>query len=154
QPNIAPFIATRLIRSLVTSNPSPAYIQRVAAVFADNGSGVRGDLKAVVRAILLDPEARQDTATPTSGRLKDPILHAAGFLRALNGQFTSGQGLTYLFDYMGQSVLTPPSVFSWFSPLYRMPNSALFGPEFQIYSATEATLRGNFFYSLLHYPAT
>jgi hypothetical protein len=154
-PNIAPFVSTRLIRSLVTSNPSPAYVQRVAAVFVNNGQGVRGDLKAVVRAILLDPEARQDAATPTSGRLKEPILHIAGLLRALNGQFTSGQQLTYLFDYVGQSILTPPSVFSWYSPLYRNPfDPALFGPEFQIYSATEATLRGNYMYSLLHYPAT
>ncbi len=104
---------------------------------------------AVVRAILTDAEARQDTATVNQGRLKEPILQIAGLLRALNGQFSSTQGLTYLFDYMSQSVLTPPSVFSWFSPLYRVPGSALFGPEFQIYSPTEATLRGNFFYSIL-----
>jgi len=153
-PNVGPFIGRQLIQHLVTSNPSPGYVMRVAQAFNNNGQGVRGDLKAVVRAILLDPEARQDTATPTSGRLKEPILHVAGLLRALNGQFTSGQQLTYLFDYMGQSVLAPPSVFSWFSPLYRVPNSALYGPEFQIYSATEATLRGNYMYSLLHYPAT
>lgn len=148
-PNIAPFIATRLIRSLVTSNPSGAYIQRVASVFANNGSGVAGDLKAVVTAILLDPEARQDIPTATQGRLKEPILHVSGFLRALNGGFSSTQKLTYLFDYMGQSVLNPPSVFSWFSPLYRVPHSSLFGPEFQIYSPTEATLRGNLLFGLL-----
>ncbi|MBL9138434.1 MAG: DUF1800 domain-containing protein [Verrucomicrobiales bacterium] len=153
-PNIAPFIATRLIRSLVMSNPSGAYIQRVADVFVDNGAGVRGDLKAVVRAILLDPEARQDTATVNQGRLKEPILHISGFLRALNGRFTSGQQVTYLFDYMAQGVLTPPSVFSWFSPLYRVPNSPLFGPEFQIYTPTEATLRGNFFHAILNYPGS
>lgn len=151
-PNIAPFIATRLIRSLVMSNPSGGYIQRVASVFADNGSGVRGDLKAVVRAILLDPEARQDTSTVNQGRLKEPILHICGFLRALNGGFTSSQQVTYLFDYMAQGVLTPPSVFSWFSPLYRVPRSTLFGPEFQIYTPTEATLRGNFFHAILNYP--
>ena len=74
-------------------------------------------------------------------------------MRALNGKFTATQGLTYLFDYMAQPVLAPPSVFSWFSPLYRVPGSALFGPEFQIYSPTEATLRGNLFYELLSYPA-
>ena len=154
QPNLAPFIATRLIRSLVMSNPSPGYIQRVADVFTDNGQGVRGDLKAVVRAILLDPEARQDTATATQGRLKEPILQVAGFLRALNGHFNSGQQLTYLFDYMAQPILSPPSVFSWFSPLYHVPKSPLFGPEFQIYSPTEAALRGNFLFEVLHYPAS
>jgi hypothetical protein len=152
-PNIAPFIATRLIRSLVMSNPSPGYIGRVSAVFVNNGSGVRGDLKAVVRAILLDPEARNDTATMNQGRLKEPILQVSGFLRALNGQFSSAQQVTYLFDYMGQSVLSPPSVFSWFSPMYRVPkNPQLFGPEFQIYTPTEATLRGNMIYSILNYP--
>lgn len=150
-PNIAPFIATRLIRSLVTSNPSGAYIQRVASVFANNGNGVAGDLKAVVTAILLDPEARQDTPVATQGRLKEPILQVSGFLRALNGGFSSTQQLTYLFDYMAQSVLNPPSVFSWFSPLYRVPHSSLFGPEFQIYSPTEATLRGNLLFGMLNY---
>jgi hypothetical protein len=153
-PNIAPFVATRLIRSLITSNPSPGYIQRVADVFAGAGGGVPGDLKAVVRAILTDSEARQDTATATQGRLKEPILHVAGFLRALNGGFAKTQQLTYLFDYMGQSVLSPPSVFNWFSPLYRVPGSQLFGPEFQIYSPAEATLRGNFFYLLLTNPGS
>jgi hypothetical protein len=149
-PNIAPFIATRLIRSLVTSNPSPQYVARVADVFAGLQGGVRGDLKATVRAILTDPEARQDVpATATAGRLKDPILQVSNLLRALNGGFTSDNGLTYLYDYLGQPVLQPPSVFSWFSPLYHVPNSPLFGPEFQIYSASEATLRGNFFYSIL-----
>jgi hypothetical protein len=151
-PNTAPFIATRLIRSLVMSNPSPGYIQRVAAVFANNGAGVRGDLKAVVTAILLDTEARQDNATVNQGRLKEPILQIAGLLRALNGKFNSGQQLTYLFDYMAQSILNPPSVFSWFSPLYHVPKSPLFGPEFQIYSPTEATLRGNFFHMVLNNP--
>jgi uncharacterized protein (DUF1800 family) len=147
--NMAPFVATRLIRSLVTSNPSPAYITRVADVFAGKQGGAVGDLKATVRAILLDPEARQDTPAATQGRLKEPILQAAGLVRALNGQFSSTNQITYLFDYMAQSILTPPSVFSWFSPLYRAPGGVLYGPEFQIYSPTEATLRGNFLYSLL-----
>src|ERR1700686_162536 len=84
-PNVGPFIATRLIRSLVTSNPSPAYIQRIATVFNNNGAGVRGDLAAVVKAILTDAEARNDAAPPTSGRLKDPMFHMISFVRALNG---------------------------------------------------------------------
>ncbi len=153
-PNIAPFVSTRLIRSLVTSNPSPGYIQRVAAVFADNGAGVRGDLKAVVRAILTDVEARTDVPSVNSGRLKEPILHISGFLRALDGYFNPGEQLTYLYGEMGQSPLGPPSVFSWFSPLFHIPQTPLFGPEFQIYSPTEATLRGNFFFYLLDTPGT
>ena len=85
-PNTPPFVATRLIRALVASNPSAAYIQRISGVFANNGSGVRGDLKAVVKAILLDTEARNDTATPNSGRLKDPVYLIVSFVRALNGK--------------------------------------------------------------------
>ncbi|HVY68744.1 MAG TPA: DUF1800 family protein [Verrucomicrobiae bacterium] len=153
-PNMAPFIATRLIRSLVMSNPSPGYIQRVADVFVNNGAGVRGDLKAVVTAILMDPEARNDSPTVNGGRLKEPILQISNFLRALNGHFNPDNGLVYLYDYMAQPPLNPPSVFGWYSPLYHVPKSPLFGPEFQIYSATEAVLRGNFFFSIINYPAT
>jgi len=147
--NTAPFVSIRLIRSLVTSNPSKAYVERVANVFVNNGAGVRGDLKAVVTAILLDEEARNDVAAADQGRLKEPVLQICGLLRALNGQFNPGQQLTYVFDSMAQSILNPPSVFSWFSPLYRVPNSTLFGPEFQIYTPTEATLRGNMIQYLL-----
>lgn len=148
-PNLPPFMATRLIRSLVMSNPSPAYIKRVADVFAGTTTGVRGDLRATVRAILTDPEARQDSPAATGGRLKEPILQIAGFLRALNGGFADGSGLTYLYDYMGQGVLSPPTVFSWFSPIFKVPNSTLFGPEFQIYSPSESVQKGNLIYSLL-----
>jgi uncharacterized protein (DUF1800 family) len=144
-PNTAPFIATRLIRSLVKSNPSGAYVQRVADVFSATG----GDMKATVTAILKDVEARNDTASVDDGRLKEPILHISGFLRALGGQFSAGQQLTYIYGYMAQSPLNPPSVFSWFSPLYHVPKSPLFGPEFQIYTPTEATLRGNLFHYIL-----
>jgi uncharacterized protein (DUF1800 family) len=83
-PNAGPFLATRLIRFLVTSNPSPAYTARVAQVFNSNSNGIRGDLKSVVRAILMDPEARNDQATPTQGRLKDPVGMYVSFVRALN----------------------------------------------------------------------
>ncbi|MCP5196938.1 MAG: DUF1800 family protein [Gammaproteobacteria bacterium] len=148
-PNVGPFIATRLIRSLVMSNPSPAYIQRVAAVFNNNGAGVRGDLRAVVKTILLDAEARNDVASATSGRLKDPIFHVVALVRALNGTFSPNNGLPWMFGRMGQAPLTPPSVFSFYSPLYRIPQSSLFGPEFQIYTPTESVLRGNFLWAIL-----
>jgi hypothetical protein len=136
---------------LVKSNPSPAYITRVAQTFQNTG----GDLKAVITQIIMDPEARDDVGDANSGRLKEPILHISGFLRALNGSFSPTTGLTYLFDYMSQSVLTQPSVFNWFSPLYRLPTDpTLFGPEFQIYSPTDATLRGNVMFNMLNNPAT
>lgn len=155
-PNTAPFIATRLIRSLVLSNPTPGYIQRVADVFA----ATDGDLKATVTAVITDSEARQDVpAGPTAGRLKDPILHTCGFLRALNGHFKNPNQITYLFENLAQSPLNAPSVFSWFSPLYRVPHDTMvgprgtiFGPEFQIYTPMEATLRGNFFNYMLANP--
>jgi uncharacterized protein (DUF1800 family) len=153
-PNVGPFIATRLIRSLVTSNPSPAYIQRVAAVFNDDGSGVRGDLAAVVKAILTDAEARNDAAPPTSGRLKDPIFHAISFVRALNGSMSATNGLPWVFSRMAQAPLTPPSVFSFYSPMYKIPQTPLFGPEFQIYAPTESILRGNFLWETISNPST
>jgi uncharacterized protein (DUF1800 family) len=152
--NAGPFVATRLIRSLVTSNPSPAYIQRIATVFNDNGGGVRGDLRAVVRAILTDAEARNDVALPTSGRLKDPIFHIVSFARALNGAISPDNGLSWLFSRMAQMPLTPPSVFSFYSPLYRIPNSPLFGPEFQIYTPTESVLRGNLLWEIVANPGS
>lgn len=148
-PNVGPFLATRLIRDMVTSNPSPGYIQRVAQVFNDNGSGVRGDLKAVVQAILTDAEARQDVATPTQGRLKDPHFQFAEFVRAMNGSVSSTNTFAYAFVDQGMSPLGAPSVFGFYPMLYRIPKSALFGPEFQIYGPTESLVRANFFYFLL-----
>ena len=148
-PNMPPFLSTRLIRSMVKSNPSPAYIGRISAVFINNGAGIRGDLRAVVRAILMDAEARQDTPDASSGRLKEPQYFISAFLRATNGSIALNNGVAYVYDNMGQSVLGPPSVFNWFSPMYKAPKSALFGPEFQIYSPTEATLRANFLYQIL-----
>ncbi|WP_395702849.1 DUF1800 family protein [Aquabacterium sp.] len=151
-PNVAPFISLRLIRSMVKSNPSPAYVQRVATVFNNNGSGVRGDLKAVVRAILTDAEARNDATTPTGGRLKDPIYHIVSMLRALGGSITATNQQAWSFSRVAQTPLTPPSVFSFYSPLFRVPQQPLYGPEFQIYTPTEAVLRGNFIWQILSNP--
>jgi uncharacterized protein (DUF1800 family) len=152
-PNVGPFMATRLIRALVTSNPSPAYIQRVATAFNDNGVGVRGDLSAVVKAILTDAEARKDAATPNSGRLKDPIDHIVSFTRALNGAIAPVNTLSWELGLSGQTPLDPASVFSFYSPLFHIPKSALFGPEFQIYTPTEAVERGNFLWRIMTNPA-
>jgi uncharacterized protein (DUF1800 family) len=148
-PNTPPFVSIRLIRSLVKSNPTPGYVSRISAVFINNGQGVRGDLKAVVRAILLDPEARAETPDASSGRLKEPLYHLPAMIRAMNGNLSATNAIAYMFDNMAQSVLTPPSVFSWYSPMYRVPNAPLFGPEFQIYTPTHATLRANMFYQIL-----
>src|SRR6185295_8108741 len=127
-PNVGPFLAVRLIRALVTSNPSPGYIQRVAMTFNNNGFGVRGDLKEVITAILTDTEARNDAAPQNSGRVKDSIQQIVGFARALNGQINASNGLPWEFSLEAETPLTPPSVFSFYSPTYHVPKSPLFGP--------------------------
>lgn len=136
-PNVGPFIGRQLIQRLVASNPSPAYVQRVAAVFDNNGQGVRGDLGAVVRAILLDPEAR--TATPAgNGKLREPVLRLAQTLRAFNARSASGQFLLAQEPLaLGQRAHYMPSVFGYFRPGYVPPATLLPGfggtaPEFQI----------------------
>ncbi|MBL9186434.1 MAG: DUF1800 family protein [Opitutaceae bacterium] len=148
-PNVGPFISSRLILALVKSNPTPAYVARVSAVFDNNGVGVRGDLKAVVRAILTDAEARNDTATGNDGRLKDAIYHVVSFVRALGGTVSPTNGQAWHFSQMGQAPLAPPSVFGYYSPLFRIPRTTLSGPEFQIYGPTEAVLRGNLFWGII-----
>lgn len=147
-PNVPPFVATRLIRSLVTSNPSAAYIERVAEVFADNGQGERGDLKAVVTAILTDPDAALPHAG--DGRLRDPVLHVIGLARALGVQVANPIQFLYVTANLGQQVLSPPSVFSFYSPLAPLPGDPTkFGPEFQLYTPALAIQRANFIYSIL-----
>jgi len=147
-PNVGPFVATRLIRALVTSNPSQSYVARITAVFNDNGQGVRGDLQAVVRAILLDAEARDNQPPPTFGKLKSPMLYALSLMRALQSQVPANNLSAYLFYSFGEGILDPNSVFGHYSPLYKLPRSQppIFAPEFQIYSPTEAVNRGNYIY--------
>jgi len=151
-PNVGPFLATRLIRALVVSNPSPAYIARVAQAFNGTGSGVRGDMKAVIKAILLDPEARNDAPPSTFGRLRSPVQHTVALARALNIDPGPASQFAYLFYNMNEGMLDAPSVFGHFSPLYRIPGTAMFGPEFQIYSASDAINRANLFYSMVYNP--
>jgi hypothetical protein len=135
----------------VTSNPSPAYIQRVSMAFDDNGSGVRGDLRAVVQAILLDPEARGDAKADLNyGRLKEPVQFIAQLLRALNARSANGaaQSDGYLSpqsSQMGQDLLRPVSVFSYYPADFLVPGTTdLAGPEFGILSATTTLRRANF----------
>jgi uncharacterized protein (DUF1800 family) len=148
-PNLPPFIASRLIRSLVTSNPSPAYIQRVANRFVDNGQGVRGDLRMVFHAILTDPEAL--SFQYDAGRLKDPILHVIGLGRALGATMTNPDGFQFVFSNLSQRVLTSQTVFNFYSLLNPLPgHTDLMGPEFGIYPPALAIQRANFVYGLLN----
>ncbi len=147
-PNIGPFISRQLIQHLVKSNPSPAYVSRVAAVFANDGSGVRGDMKAVIGAILLDSEARaNDDGTndqPTDGHLQEPALFIAGMVRAFGGQMTDGNYFATDMANMGQDIYSANSVFNYYSPGYRLPPPVgLSAPEFQINTPNNAVYRAN-----------
>ncbi len=143
-PNVGPFIGAQLIRHLVTSNPSPAYVGRIAAVFANNGKGVRGDLSAVVRAILTDPEARGAApATNAFGHLREPALFITSVLRSLGGQ-SDGVLLRNASAAMGQPIFSPDTVFSFFPPSYQIPGTQTVAPEFGIDNAATALARANF----------
>ena len=142
-PNVGPFIGRQLIQRLVTSNPSPAYVARVAAAFADNGEGVRGDMRAVVRAVLFDPEARDEAIAsgPAAGKLREPVLRVAHWLRVFGARSASGNYLIGNTDSntssIGQAPMYAPSVFNYYRPGYVPPNTAaadagLVAPELQI----------------------
>jgi len=136
--NVAPFISRQLIQRLVTSNPAPAYVGRVAAVFNNNGSGVKGDLKAVVKAILLDPDARMTagTTSTTFGKVREPVLRFAAWARAFGASSPSDAwaigNTTDPSTRLGQSPLRSPSVFNFFRPGYVPPALGVVAPEFQI----------------------
>jgi uncharacterized protein (DUF1800 family) len=152
-PNTAPFISQQLIQRLVTSNPSPAYVGRVSAKFADNGAGVRGDMKAVVEAVLSDTEARtpRNITEPALswGKLREPVLRYTTFARNFGGAF-AGEiwrigSLSDPATALGQSPLRSPSVFNFYRPGYVPPNTGiarakLVAPEFQI--STDTSLPG------------
>lgn len=169
-PNVAPYVSRHLIMRLVTSNPSSAYIARVASVFNDNGSGVRGDLKAVVKAILTDEEARGDAykSTPSFGKAKEPLLAWAQLLRAFGAQPLDGwvgqDGVTkvngvYWFknpqSYFQQAAMRSPSVFNFYSPDF-VPSDSYFSdnklvsPELQIQTDQRLVDFSNRVYSQVH----
>jgi uncharacterized protein (DUF1800 family) len=154
-PNVGPFISRQLIQRLVTSNPSAAYVRDVARVFADNGRGVRGDLRAVVRAILLHPQAQQSRQAPTasSGRVREPVLRLAAYLRAYGHRSDSGHfrvgNTDNAANSLGQTPLRSPSVFNFYRPGYVPPGTAaaqqgLAVPEMQIVHETSAAGWVNF----------
>ena len=150
-PNVGPFFGRQMIQRLVTSNPSPAYVGRVAAVFADNGAGVRGDLRAVFAAILLDDEARSPAGLrdPRFGHLREPMLRLVQWGRTFG--ITSAQASWKIGDLsnpatqLGQSPLRSPSVFNFYRPGYvppatQMASTGAVAPEFQI--VTESSVAG------------
>ena len=149
-PNVGPFIGKQLIQRLVTSNPSPAYVSRVAGVFNDNGAGVRGDMRAVIAAILTDPEARTQVASssPTYGKLREPVVRLANWARAFKATSTSNWWLigdTSAPVSLYQSALNAPSVFNFWRPGFVPPGTAmgaqgLVAPEFQ--AVNEVTVAG------------
>ncbi|MFP2903772.1 DUF1800 family protein [Pyxidicoccus sp. 3LFB2] len=160
-PHLPPFICKQLIQHLVTSNPSPAYVQRVVNAFKNNGSNVRGDLRFVVRKILEDVEAR-GPVSPTAqqahyGHLRSPALFVTTVIRWLNGTLDTtggkdpGAKLTAWSRNMGQYVPRPPSVFSYYPPNAPAPGAnGLLGPEFAILDTATVTARANFVHELLH----
>lgn len=156
-PNVAPFIAKQLIQKLVTSDPSPSYVARVAAVFNNNGQGIKGDLKAVVRQILLDSEARGPIKTVAGyGKLKEPILLALGAYRGLNGGpggVNDGVWMRQTYSGMGQDLFRAPTVFNYFVPDYAISNGKL-GPEFEILTSTTSFARNNFLNNVVFSTAT
>ncbi|MBI3231252.1 MAG: DUF1800 domain-containing protein, partial [Burkholderiales bacterium] len=155
-PNVAPFICSRLIKALVASNPSPAYVARISAVFNNNGAGVRGDLKAVVRAILLDAEARNDNPPSDFGRLRTPLQQHLALFRVLGATIAQPNQITYVYDNMAESFMQSPSVFGHYSPNFRIPKQSppLFGPEFQIHGPGETVNSGNFLWNYMNYYQT
>ena len=142
--NVPPFVSKQLIQHMVTSNPSPAYVGRVAAVFANNGSGVRGDLKAVVRAVLIDSEARDDaqaSSSTTFGKLREPVVRLVQWAKAFGvasaSQLWPFGNTSSSATRLGESPGRAPSVFNWFRPGYTPPGSTIatsgmVAPEFQI----------------------
>ena len=146
-------MAKQLIQQFVTSNPSPAYVQAVTAVFNDNGGGVRGDLAAVIRAVLTHADAGVTAAT--TGKLAEPVLFVLSQLRALNAAVADHPFMTDRTAEMGQKIFYPPSVFSYFSPGFRVRGTGttttapLVGPEFQHLTTVTSLLRANFVGALL-----
>ena len=154
QSTMAPFVSQQLIQHLVTSNPSPAYIQRVSNVFLNNGGGVTGDMKAVITAILTDPDARVGddegiAADPNFGHLREPVLFMANILRGLNATLGPASAIQNQTNQLGQNLFLPPTVFSYFSPQYHL-GAGLLAPEFEINSTQTSAYRPDILNTLLY----
>jgi uncharacterized protein (DUF1800 family)/NADPH-dependent 7-cyano-7-deazaguanine reductase QueF-like protein len=151
-PNVPPFVSRILIQHLVKSNPSPAYVARVAAVFANDGTGVRGNLTAVVRAILLDEEARAgDTGTvgATDGHLQEPIIYFMSVMSGLQMAPTA-QNFVLAEQGLGEYLWEPESVFSFYAPSFMIPGTTINAPEFQIFDGNLQLQRSQILYNMLN----
>ena len=144
-PNVGPFIGKALIQLMVSANPSPAYVGRVADAFNNNGDGVRGDLRAVIKAILLDEEARDCNAinNPTGGKLREPLHRYTGFLRAFDPEPEDGIFLDRFdlwYDQVGQVPMYASSVFNFYQPAFQpnglIADADLVAPVFQIHNSS------------------
>ena len=164
-PNLPPFVARRMIQHLVTSNPSPTYVTNVANAFKNGmftsngttfGDSKRGNMQALIAAVLLDPEARRGddatTESPVDGHLREPVLFVTNVLRAFRATTDANNSIVYLaLDMGGEFLFMSPSVFNFFSPLYEIPDadftappaSPLSGPEFQIFTSASSLTRVN-----------
>jgi len=153
--NLCPFIGKQLVQRLVTSNPSPAYVGRVSAACANNGQGVRGDMKAIIRTILLDADARDAAklTDPQWGKVREPVLRLAHWGRCYGATSTSGnwtiRNLQSASTSLGQQPWRSPSVFNFYRPGYVPPNTAiatanLAAPEFQLIGETSVAGYTNF----------
>jgi uncharacterized protein (DUF1800 family) len=149
---VGPFVAKQMIEHLVTSNPSPAYVQRVATAFKTGafnsyGSGKRGDMEATIAAILLDTEARRGDNPPTvnvaDGKLREPVVMIASLARAFHAK-TDGGGLAQAGSDMSQPVFEPATVFNFFPPVNPIAGTTLNGPEFAIFDTNTSLARMNF----------
>jgi uncharacterized protein (DUF1800 family) len=149
-PNVGPFICRQLIQRLVTSNPSPGYVYRVVSVFNDNGQGVRGDLKAVVRAILMDYDARVGFPTVQgAGHEREPVVRVTNLLRAFNATSPSGKySVRNAYANLDEEAMHSPTVFNFFEPDYAAPGAiaaaGLKSPEFEITTDTTVILATNY----------
>ena len=159
-PNVGPFVGTLLIKRLVKSNPSPEYVSRVTAAFNDNGSGVRGDMQAIIKAILLDEEARSGEAmlAPNAGRAKEPMMKIANFARIMplnnpnNRYWAQGYGF---YNNTGQHVLSAPTVFNFylpdFQPIGDIADQNLTAPEFKLHNTSNAISSINQFWYMANF---
>jgi len=164
-PNTGTFIGKALIQMMVTSNPSPAYVTSVTQAFNDNGSGVRGDMQAVVRAILLNPEARNESPSDDFGKLREPVLGVTNLLRNVgytvpdpgldpdpisDFALSNPNGTPTAYMAQGEDVFRSPTVFNFFPPDFPVPGaSGLVGPEFGILSTTTALTRDDLLFHLI-----
>ncbi len=142
-PNVGPFVSRHLIQHLVTSNPSKGYLARVARVFDNDGTGVKGNLRAVVKAILLDVEARRDPdIDPNFGRPLEPALFITQYVRGM-GATGQGYGLAERAAQLEQQVFGAPTVFNYYQPDFQVPGTTILGPPLQIYTESNAVRRAN-----------